>query len=429
MKSTCRSRRSVSPSTVTVPGSGIDPVAIRRDFPILEERINGRALTYLDNAATSQKPTAVLAVLDQYYRRDNANVHRGIHELSRRATTAFEDARSRVGRFVGANDPGEVIFTRGTTEAINLMAYGWGLEFLNEGDEILLTTMEHHSNVVPWQLVARRTGAVLKWLELDDEGRLRLEALDRTVNARTRLVSLTHVSNALGTLNPVADIVRAVRRRSEAVVLVDGAQAVPHLPVDVAALDCDAYAFSGHKMCGPTGIGVLWARGSLLEAMPPFQGGGEMIRVVRRESSTWADLPHKFEAGTPDIAGAIGLGTAVQYLEGIGMNRIARHEREVLHYALERLSTVRDLRILGPSDPSQRSGLISFTLSDAHPHDIATILDAEGIAIRAGHHCAQLVMRHFGVAATARASFCFYNTTEDVDRLVEGLETVRTVFA
>ncbi|MDE2772528.1 MAG: cysteine desulfurase [Gemmatimonadota bacterium] len=407
----------------------MDPVAIRRDFPILEQQINGHALAYLDNAATSQKPTAVLAVLDQYYRRDNANVHRGIHELSRRATSAFEDARSRVGRFVGANDPGEVIFTRGTTEAINLMAHGWGLEFLNEGDEILLTTMEHHSNVVPWQLVARRTGAVLKWLELDDEGRLRLEALDRTVNSRTRLVSLTHVSNALGTVNPVADIVRAVRYRSEAVVLIDGAQAVPHLPVDVAALDCDAYAFSGHKMCGPTGIGVLWARRSLLDAMPPFQGGGEMIRIVRRESSTWADLPHKFEAGTPDIAGAIGLGTAVQYLEGIGMSRIARHEREVLHYALDRMSTVRDLRIFGPSDPCERSGVISFTLSDAHPHDIATILDAEGIAIRAGHHCAQLVMRHFGVAATARASFYFYNTTEDVDRLVEGLETVRTVFA
>lgn len=419
----------MSPSTVTVTGSGIDPVAIRRDFPILEQQINGHALAYLDNAATSQKPTAVLAVLDQYYRRDNANVHRGIHELSRRATTAFEDARSRVGRFVGANDPGEVIFTRGTTEAINLMAHGWGLEFLNEGDEILLTTMEHHSNVVPWQLVARRTGAVLKWLELDDEGRLRLEALDRTVNSRTRLVSLTHVSNALGTVNPVADIVRAVRYRSEAVVLIDGAQAVPHLPVDVAALDCDAYAFSGHKMCGPTGIGVLWARRSLLDAMPPFQGGGEMIRIVRRESSTWADLPHKFEAGTPDIAGAIGLGTAVQYLEGIGMSRIARHEREVLHYALDRMSAVRDLRIFGPSNPSERSGVISFTLSDAHPHDIATILDAEGIAIRAGHHCAQLVMRHFGVAATARASFYFYNTTEDVDRLVEGLETVRTVFA
>ena len=419
----------MSPSTVTVTGSGVDPVAIRRDFPILEEQINGHALAYLDNAATSQKPTAVLAVLDQYYRRDNANVHRGIHELSRRATTAFEDARSRVGRFVGANDPGEVIFTRGTTEAINLMAHGWGLEFLNEGDEILLTTMEHHSNVVPWQLVARRTGAVLKWLELDDEGRLRLEALDRTVNSRTRLVSLTHVSNALGTVNPVADIVRAVRYRSEAVVLIDGAQAVPHLPVDVAALDCDAYAFSGHKMCGPTGIGVLWARRSLLDAMPPFQGGGEMIRIVQRESSTWADLPHKFEAGTPDIAGAIGLGTAVQYLEGIGMSRIARHEREVLHYALERMGGVRDLRIFGPSNPSERSGVISFTLSDAHPHDIATILDAEGIAIRAGHHCAQLVMRHFGVAATARASFYFYNTTEDVDRLVEGLETVRTVFA
>ena len=419
----------MSPSTAAAAGSGIDPVALRGDFPILEQQINGHPLVYLDNAATSQKPTAVLAVLDQYYRRDNANVHRGIHELSRRATTAFEDARSRVGRFVGADDPGEVIFTRGTTEAINLMAYGWGLEFLHEGDEILLTTMEHHSNVVPWQLVARRTGAVLKWLELDDEGRLRLEALESLVNSRTRLVSLMHVSNALGTVNPVAELVRAVRHRSEAVVLIDGAQAVPHLPVDVAALGCDAYAFSGHKMCGPTGIGVLWARRSLLDAMPPFQGGGEMIRVVRRESSTWADLPHKFEAGTPDIAGAIGLSAAVQYLEGIGISRIAHHEREVLCYALERMSTVRDLRTFGPTDPSERSGVISFTLGDAHPHDIATILDAEGIAIRAGHHCAQLVMRHLGVAATARASFYLYNTTADVDRLVEGLETVRTIFA
>lgn len=419
----------MNPSSVAAARLGIDPLVPRRDFPVLQQEINGHPLAYLDNAATSQKPTAVLAVLNQYYRRDNANVHRGIHELSRRATIAFEDARSRVGRFVGANDPSEVVFTRGTTEAINLMAYSWGLEFLQEGDEILLTAMEHHSNVVPWQLVARRTGARLKWLELDDEGRLHLKTLGRSVNSRTRLVSVTHVSNALGTVNPVAEIVRAVRRRSGAVVLIDGAQAAPHLPVDVEALDCDAYAFSGHKMCGPTGIGVLWARRSLLETMPPFQGGGEMIRVVQRESSTWADPPHKFEAGTPNVAGAVGLGKAIQYLEGIGMDRIVRHERELLRYALERMREVRDLRILGPLDLCERSGVISFTLGDAHPHDIATILDAEGVAIRAGHHCAQLVMRHLGLAATARASFYLYNTTADVDRLVEGLDTVRTIFA
>jgi len=406
----------------------IDAAVVRRDFPILEQQVNGRPLVYLDNAATSQKPTAVLDALDAYYRRDNANVHRGIHELSRRATVAYESARSRIAGFIGVSDPGEVIFTRGTTESLNLMAFSWGLEFLKPGDEILLTGMEHHSNVVPWQLVARRTGAVLKWIELDDQGRLRIEALPSLLGPRTRLVSLMHVSNALGTINPIAEIVRVVRARSEAVVVVDGAQAAPHLPLDMAALGCDAYALSGHKMCGPTGIGVLWARRSLLEAMPPFMGGGEMIKVVEREASTWADLPHKFEAGTPDIAGAVGLGAAVAYLEHLGMERIQRHERELLGYALDRLAAVPGFQALGPTDPSERSGVISFTLGDAHPHDIATILDSEGIAVRAGHHCAQLVMKRFGVSATARASFAFYNTTDDVDRLVEGLGVVRGIF-
>ena len=406
----------------------LDPAVLRRDFPILDQTVNGHPLVYLDNAATTQKPTAVLAALAQYYRRDNANVHRGIHELSRRATVAYEDARARVGRFVGAHDPAEVIFTRGTTEGLNLMAWSWGLEFLRPGDEIVLTGMEHHSNVVPWQLVARRTGAVLRWLEIDDEGKLRLDQLPGLLNERTRLVSFTHVSNALGTVNPVADIVRTVRAHADAVVVVDGAQAVPHLPVDVSALGCDAYAFSGHKMCGPTGIGVLWAKRALLDAMPPFMGGGEMIRIVEREASTWADLPHKFEAGTPNIAGAVGLGAAVDYLESIGMAAIAHHERELLAYALHRLATVPGFRAMGPLDVAERSGVISFTLGDAHPHDIATILDSEGIAIRAGHHCAQLVMRRYGVAATTRASFYFYNTTEDVDRLVAGLDTVRGIF-
>ena len=405
-----------------------DPAVLRRDFPILDQEVNGRALVYLDNAATTQKPASVLAALESYYRRDNANVHRGIHELSRRATVAFEDARARVGRFVGAADPAEVIFTRGTTESINLMAWSWGLDVLREGDEILLTEMEHHSNVVPWQLVARRTGATLRWLEIDDRGLLELDALPKLLSHRTRLVSLTHVSNVLGTVNQVADIVRTVRERSDALVLIDGAQAVPHLPVDVSALGCDAYAFSGHKMCGPTGIGVLWARRALLDSMPPFQGGGEMIRVVEREGSTWANLPHKFEAGTPDIAGAIGLGAAVDYLERVGMAAIVRHEQELLTYALDHLPEVPGFRALGPDQLEHRSGVISFTLGDAHPHDISTILDSQGIAVRAGHHCAQLVMRRLGLAATTRASFYFYNTTEDVDRLVAALQMVRGIF-
>jgi cysteine desulfurase/selenocysteine lyase len=414
---------------MTTVAHALDPAALRRDFPILHQNINGRPLVYLDNAATTQKPVAVLDAIQAYYRQDNANVHRGIHELSRRATLAYEDARKRVGRFVGVDDPGELIFTRGTTEGLNLMASSWGLEFLRKGDEILLTGMEHHSNVVPWQLVARRTGATLKWIDLDDEGKLRLDQLTERLNPRTRLVSFVHVSNALGTVNPVAEIVGRIRERAPAaVIVVDGAQAVPHLPVDVKALGVDAYAFSGHKMCGPTGIGVLWARRAFLEAMPPYQGGGEMISIVEREGSTWAQLPHKFEAGTPDIAGAVGLGAAVDYLGSIGMPAIAAHERELLTYALDRLATVPGFQLMGPTDVSERSGVISFTMGDAHPHDIATILDSEGIAIRAGHHCAQLVMKRYGVAATTRASFYFYNTTDDVDRLVEGLHVVRGIF-
>ena len=407
----------------------LDVAAVRADFPILRQEVNGWPLVYLDNAATTQKPEAVLGALDRYYRTENANVHRGIHELSRRATVAFEAARGRVAAWIGAPDPGELVWTRGTTEAINLVAWSWGMDHVGEGDEIVLSTMEHHSNLVPWQLLARRTGARLRFLELDQEGTLQLDALPGLLGPRTRLVALVHVSNALGTVNPVAEIVRVVKEHSDARVLVDGAQAVPHLPVDVGELGSDFYAFSGHKMCGPTGIGGLWARREILEAMSPFHGGGEMIRVVERESSTWADVPHKFEAGTPDIAGAIGLAAAVDYLDGLGREAIVRHERELMAYALARLGEVEGLEIYGPSDPARRSGVVPFTLGDAHPHDISTILDSRGIAVRAGHHCAQLVMKHYGVPATARASFYVYNSVEEVDRLIEGLELVRQVFA
>ncbi|HSR40915.1 MAG TPA: cysteine desulfurase, partial [Longimicrobiales bacterium] len=382
----------------------------------------------LDNAATSQKPDAVIDAVYRYYREDNANVHRGIHELSRRATIAYEDARTRVAEWLGAASASELVFTRGTTEAINLVAASWGPEHVGEGDEIVLTTMEHHSNIVPWQLLARRTGATLRYVEIDDDGRLRLDTLDAALSPRTRLVAVTHVSNALGTVNPVAEIVRRVREGSDARVLVDGAQAVPHLPVDVQALDCDFYAFSGHKMCGPTGIGALWARLELLEGMPPWHGGGEMIRVVERDHSTWADVPHKFEAGTPDISGAVGLAAAVDYLDSVGLEAIHEHEREVVGHALDRLGEIPGMRIYGPTEREERSGVVAFTLGDAHPHDIATILDSEGVAIRAGHHCAQLVMKHYGVAATTRASFYLYNTVDEVDRLVEGLEVVRGIF-
>jgi len=407
--------------------SAFDVTAVRRDFPALHQEVNGRQLVYLDNAATSQKPRAVLDVLSAYYREDNANVHRGIHELSRRATIAYEEAREKVARFIGAADPAEVVWTRGTTESINLVAHAWGAPSIRAGDEILLSVMEHHSNLVPWQLLAQRTGARLRFLELDDDGRLVLDDLPKLLSDRTRLVALTHVSNALGTINPVKEIVAAAKRVG-ATVLLDGAQGVVHTKLDVQDLGADFYAFSGHKMCGPTGIGVLWARRGLLEAMEPWQGGGDMIEFVERDSSTWAEVPHKFEAGTPHIAGAIGLGAAVDYLSSVGMDAIAAHERDLVRYAMERLERIPGLRIYGPPDPAERSAVLSFTLGDAHPHDISTILDSEGVAVRAGHHCAQLVMKRYGLSATARASFYLYNTRAEADRLAEGLEEVRAIF-
>ncbi len=407
--------------------SGLDAAAVRREFPALDQTVNGKPLVYLDSAATSQKPRVVLDAIQAYYAHDNANVHRGIHELSRRATLGYEDARAKVAGWIGAADAAEVVWTRGTTEAINLVATAWGLDRVGEGDEILLTVLEHHSNIVPWQILARRTGARLRYVELDEEGRLVLDDLPSLLSERTKLVAVSHVSNALGTVNPIKDIA-ARAHEVGALVLVDGAQGAVHAKVDVQELGVDFYAFSGHKMCGPTGCGALWARRELLEEMAPYQGGGEMIHIVERDMSTWAQVPHKFEAGTPNIAGAIGMGAAVDFLAGIGMDAIIEHERELLAYALERMECVPGVTVYGPRTLDERSAVISFTMGDAHPHDISTILDGEGIAVRAGHHCAQLVMKHFGIAATARASLYLYNTREDVDRLVEGLEVVRSIF-
>ncbi|MEC7846232.1 MAG: cysteine desulfurase [Gemmatimonadota bacterium] len=405
----------------------LDRMALRAQFPALAQEVGGHPLVYLDNAATSQKPQSVLDALAAYYEDDNANVHRGIHELSRRATTAFEGARVKLAKFIGAPDSAELVWTRGTTEAINLVASSWGMDTLGDGDEILLSSLEHHSNIVPWQLVASRTGARLRYIEMDEQGRLILDYLPELLTDRTRMVAVSHISNALGTVNPIREIVDQAKQVG-ALVLVDGAQAVPHRRVDVQELGCDFYAFSGHKMCGPTGSGGLWARRSLLESMPPYQGGGEMIRMVERDMSTWAEIPHKFEAGTPNIAGAIALGSAADFLDEVGFDAIAEHERELLSYALERLDDMGGINVYGPTDLDERSGVISFTMGDAHPHDISTILDSRGIAIRAGHHCAQLVMQHFGISATARASFYLYNSTDDVDRLIEGLASVKEIF-
>ena len=405
-----------------------DPVTMRREFPTLEQSINGRPLVYLDNAATSQKPRVVLDALQAYYENDNSNVHRGIHELSRRATVAYEESRAKVAGWVGATEPSEIVWTRGTTEAINLVSTAWGLDNVGEGDEILISVLEHHSNIIPWQLLARRTGAVIKYIELDEQGRWILDELPQLLTDRTKIVAISHVSNALGTVNPVKRVAAAAHEVG-ALVLVDGAQGAVHMKVDVQDLGVDCYAFSGHKMCGPTGIGVLWARRDLLDSMEPYQGGGEMIHFVGRDESSWATVPHKFEAGTPNIAGAIGMGAAIDFLSGVGMDAIARHEHELLGYALERMSALDGIRIYGPQSPDEHSALISFTLGDAHPHDISTILDSEGIAVRAGHHCAQLAMQHFGISATARASIYLYNTESDIDRLIEGLEQVQSIFA
>ncbi len=407
---------------------------IRADFPILQRTVHDKPLIYLDNAATSQKPEAVIQAMDDYYRRYNANIHRGVHTLSEEATAAYEGARRQVGRFINAYSPNEIVFVRNTTEAINLVACSWGRAFVGRDDVIILSLMEHHSNLVPWQLLSQATGAQLEFIGLDAQGRLLLEDLDHLLDkfgARAKLVALSGMSNVLGTINPVAEIARRVHRAG-ASLLVDGAQSVPHLPVDVRAMQADFLAFSGHKMLGPTGIGVLWARKEILQAMPPFQGGGDMIKSVHLRQSEWNDVPHKFEAGTPNIAHAIGLGAAIDYLNALGMANVHEHEQTLAAYALHRLADVPQIHIYGPP-AAERGGVVTFNLLRdgellIHPHDLASILDREGIAIRAGHHCAQPLMEHYAVAATARASFYLYNTKEEVDRLVEGLHKAQKVF-
>lgn len=413
--------------TVATPRPAFDVVPSRAHFPALRQEVNGRSLVYLDNAATTQKPEVVLDAIVHYYRNDNANVHRGIHELSRRATEAFEGARATMARFLGAAEPAEIVWTRGTTEGINLIASAWGDRNVGTGDEILLSEMEHHSNLVPWQMLAARSGATVRYLEIDDEGELRLDLLPGMLTERTRVVALNHVSNALGTINPIQEIARQVKAAG-ALFVVDGAQGAAHLPVDVQALGCDVYACSAHKMCGPTGMGVLWARRSLLEAMDPWQGGGEMISLVSKEGSTWAAVPHRFEAGTPNIAGAIGMAAAAEYLMGLDREGALDHEAALVDAAVTGLQSIPGVKVFGPSDPTRRCGVVPFTMASAHPHDISTILDAEGVAIRAGHHCAQLVMKRYGVPATARASFYLYNTREEVDRLIEAVHSVQAIF-
>jgi len=401
--------------------------AVRADFPILSRQIHGKPLVYLDSAATSQKPAGVIDAMDDYYRRYNANPHRGVYTISEEATAAYESARQRVATFINAASPKEVIFTRNTTEAINLVRYSWGRVNVRSGDRILLTEMEHHSNLVPWQLLAQEQGARLEFLCIDDDGLLQLDQLERKL-AGVRLLALTHQSNTLGTINPIKAIAAAARRAG-AVVLVDGAQAVPHMPVDVQDLDVDFYAFSGHKMCGPTGIGVLWARRALLESMPPFLGGGDMIKRVKLNEATWNDLPWKFEAGTPSVAEGIGLGAAVDYLSQFGMERVRSHERTLVDYAMEKLQEIPGITLYGPRDPGIHGGAISFTLPNIHPHDLATLVDREGIAVRAGHHCTQPLMDRLGVPATTRASFYIYNRVDEVDQLVGGIQKAQKVFA
>jgi len=404
----------------------LDVDAIRADFPILHQEINGHPLAYLDNAASSQRPRQVIDAVSEYYVRDHANVHRGVHTLSQRATEAFEGARSKVRAFINASSDREVIWTRGTTEAINLVAQSWARPRLGAGDEILISLMEHHANIVPWQMVCEQTGARLVVTPIDERGQLRMDEYERRLGPRTRLVAVGHVSNALGTVNPVRDIIR-MARAMEVPVLLDGAQAVPHMAVDVRELDCDFYAFSGHKMCGPTGIGVLYGREALLEEMPPWQGGGDMILAVSFDGTIYNDLPWKFEAGTPNIAGAVGMGAAVDYLGSVGMEAIYTREAQLLDHATETLSRIPGLRIIGTAE--EKAAVVSFILEGVHPHDIGTIVDAEGVAVRTGHHCAMPVMDYFGVPATARASYSFYNTEEETERLAAALYKAREMFA
>jgi len=411
-------------TAATVPA--LDVERLREDFPILSERVRGKPLVYLDNAATSQKPRPVIEAVTRFYSSENANIHRGVHFLSERATLAYDAVRERVARFLNASSAREIVFTRGTTEAINLVAQSWGRSALRAGDEILITGMEHHSNIVPWQLLAAATGAIVRAVPITDAGELDLEAFDRLLTERTKLLAVVHLSNALGTINPVRAMIARARERG-VVTLVDGAQSAPHLPVDVQAIGCDFFAFSGHKVFGPTGVGVLYGRAALLERMPPWQGGGDMIETVTLERSTWAAPPARFEAGTPMIAEVIGLGAALEYVESVGRTALGTWEEELLTYATERVSELAGVRIIGTA--REKASVLSFVVEGVHPHDVGAVLDDEGIAIRAGHHCAQPVMQRFGIPATVRASFAFYNTREEIDALVRGLRRVRTLFA
>ena len=401
---------------------------IRRDFPILERKIRGRPLVYLDNAATSQKPRQVIDALVHYYEHYNANIHRGLHTMAEEATAAYEASRVKAGRFINAPDPEhEIVFTRNTTESINLVANAWGRKFLKPGDEIVFSAMEHHSNLVPWQLIALATGAKVRFIDIDDDGHLRWDEVLDKIGERTKIVAITQMSNVLGTINPIKELA-ALAHRYGAIVLVDGAQSVPHMPVDVQEMDCDFLAFSSHKMLGPTGVGVLYGKRDLLQAMDPFLGGGEMIKRVTLETSTYADLPHKYEAGTPNIADVIAFGAAIDYLEDLGMERVREHEVALTGYAIDRLSEVEGVKLYGPRDPSERGGAVTFNYRDIHAHDLSQVLDQHGIAIRAGHHCAQPLMRRLDCVATARASLYLYNREDEIDALVGGIVSADRIF-
>ncbi len=409
------------------PGADLefDVEKIREDFPILKQKIYGKPLVYLDNAATSQKPQVVMDTIHHYYVTDNANIHRGVHCLSQRATEAYEQARVKVQRFIHAAESREIIFVRSATEAINLVAQTYGRKQVQAGDEVIVSAMEHHSNIVPWQMLCEEKGATLRVIPMNDDGELLLDEYEKLLNPRTRLVAVVHISNALGTINPIQEIIERAHQQ-DIPVLVDGAQAAPHFEVDVQALDCDFYALTGHKLCGPTGVGILYGKADLLDSMPPFQGGGEMIRSVTFEKTTYNVLPHKFEAGTPNIVGGIGLGAAVDYVSEVGWKNIAAQERELLLYATQQLSALSGLRIIGTA--KEKASILSFVIEGVHAHDVGTILDQEGIAVRTGHHCAQPVMDRFQIPATARASFAFYNTREEIDVLVKGIQRVIEVF-
>lgn len=403
-----------------------DVYAIRSDFPILKQMIKKNPLVYLDNAATSQKPQMVIDAMMKYYLEENSNIHRGVHYLSELATQSYEEARKKIQKYINAHHPEEIIFVRGTTEAINLVANSYGRYKLQSGDEVLITAMEHHSNIVPWQILRDEKGINLRIIPINDRGELFIDKYEAMFNERTKFVSIVHVSNVLGTINPVKQMIQIAHKHGVPV-LIDGAQAIPHMYIDVADLDCDFYAFSAHKMYGPTGIGILYGKKSILDSMPPYQGGGDMIKSVSFEKTIYNDLPHKFEAGTPNIAGGVGLGTTIDYLRSIDLDAVIEHEHRLLIYATEALSSIKGLRIIGTA--SEKASVISFVLEDIHAHDIGTILDDDGIAIRTGHHCAQPIMKCFGIPATARASFALYNTTEEIDRLIKGIHRVIKVFS